>query len=271
MSPVDGERVVVEANDGIAAVRLKRPAKHNALDFRMFEAISAAIDEVAAAPGVRAVVLSGEGPSFCSGLDFPSFAAEERPVDSMFERRAGEDANLAQRVSIGWQALPVPVICAITGACIGGGAQIALGADLRTIAPDARISIREAHWGLIPDMGITRTLPRLVRMDVAKDLVMTARMLDGAEAVRLGLATRLAEDPLAAAHELAAEIASRSPDAVRRGKSLLERSWTMDAAGSLALEEELQRELLGSSNQIKAAIAGMSGEAAEFDDSTWSG
>ena len=141
----------------------------------------------------------------------------------MFERRDGEEANLAQRVSYGWQALPAPVICAVTGACIGGGAQIALGADVRMIAPDARMSIREAHWGLIPDMGITRTLPRLVRIDVAKELVLTARMLDGAEAVRVGLATRLAEDPLAAAHELAAEIAARSPDAIRRGKFLLER------------------------------------------------
>ena len=271
MTALDAERAVVEVRDGIADVRLTRAAKHNALDFRMFEAISAAIDEVADNPAVRAVVLSGEGPSFCSGLDFPSFAAEERPVDSMFERREGEDANLAQRVSVGWQALPVPVICAITGACIGGGAQIALGADLRTIAPDARVSIREAHWGLIPDMGITRTLPRLVRIDVAKDLVTTARMLDGAEAVRIGLATRLAEDPLAAAREMAAEIASRSPDAVRRGKFLIESTWNMDAAGSLALEEDLQRELLGSENQMRAVVAGMGGERAEFEDSTWTG
>lgn len=232
----------------------------------MFSAISEAIDEVAADSSVRAVVLSGEGPSFCSGLDFPSFLAEGEPIDSMFRRREGEDANLAQRVAIGWQTMAVPVICAITGACIGGGAQIALGADLRMIAPDARMSIREAHWGLIPDMGITRTLPRLVRIDVAKELVMSARMLDGAEAVRVGLATRLAEDPVAAAHELAAEIAARSPDAIRRGKLLLERSWTMDAAGSLSLEERLQRELLGSENQMKAVQAAMGGEPADFAD-----
>ena len=237
----------------------------------MFGAISSAIDEVGADPSVRAVVLSGEGPSFCSGLDFPSFLAEEHPIESMFERRDGEEANLAQRVSVGWQALPAPVICAVTGACIGGGAQIALGADVRLIAPEARMSIREAHWGLIPDMGITRTLPRLVRMDVAKELVLTARMLDGAEAVRVGLATRLAEDPLAAAHELAAEIAARSPDAVRRGKFLLEGAWAMDAAASLDLEERLQRELLGSANQIKAVTAAMGGDPAEFENSDWSG
>ena len=185
----------------------------------MFEAIGAAIDEVAADPSVRAVVLHGEGKSFCSGLDLASFAASGQPVESMFERRAGEDANLAQRVSYGWQLMPAPVIAAVHGNCIGGGAQIALGADVRIVAPDASISIREVHWGLIPDMGITRSLPRLVRFDVAKELVLTARIISGEEAVRLGLATTVAADPLAAARALAAEIAGRSPDATRRAKA----------------------------------------------------
>jgi enoyl-CoA hydratase/carnithine racemase len=268
VGPIGTQRVSVEVCDHIAAVRLTRSEKHNALDRAMFDAISGAIDEVAEDPSVRAVVLSGEGPSFCSGLDFPSFLAEGRPMDEMFVRRDGEDANLAQRVSVGWLNLPVPVVAAVHGACIGGGAQIALGCDFRIVAPDARVSIREAHWGLIPDMGITRTLPRLCRIDVAKELVLTARMLDGAEAVRVGLATRVSDDPLAAAHLLAEEIATRSPDAVRRGKSLLERSWTASAAESLALEEELQRELLGSENQMRAVGAAMSGEPAEFDDAS---
>jgi len=260
------ERVDVEIDGHVAEVRLSRPEKHNALDFAMFEGISAAIDRLAGERSVRAVVLHGEGKSFCSGLDFPSFLAEGRPIDAMLERRDGEDANLAQRVAYGWQTLAPPVIAAIHGNCIGGGAQIALGADVRIVSPDARLSIREAHWGLIPDMGITRSLPRLVRFDVAKELVLTARMLDGAEAVAAGLATRLADNPLAAARELADEIAARSPDATRRAKALLECGWTMSAEESLALEEELQRELLGSSNQMKAVQAGFSGEPAEFDD-----
>jgi len=260
------ERVDVEIDGHIAEVRLSRPEKHNALDFAMFEGIAAAIDRVGSDDSVRAVVLHGEGKSFCSGLDFPSFLAEGRPIDAMFERREGDDANLAQRVAYGWQTLPAPVIAAVHGNCIGGGAQIALGADVRIISADARVSIREAHWGLIPDMGITRSLPRLVRFDVAKELVLTARMLDGAEAVAAGLATRLSDDPLAAARELAAEIAARSPDATRRGKALLERGWTMPALESLALEEMLQRELLGSPNQIKAVQSGFSGEPADFDD-----
>jgi len=124
------------------------------------------------------------------------------------------------------------------------------------------------HWGLIPDMGITRSLPRLVRFDVAKELVLTARMISGEEAVRVGLATTVAADPLAAARELAAEIAARSPDATRRAKQLLERAWSLSAAESLALEEELQRELLGSANQIKAVEAGMDGSPGDFDDPT---
>jgi enoyl-CoA hydratase/carnithine racemase len=262
----DEQRVEVSIAGHVAEVRLDRPEKHNALDYAMFEAIGAAIDEVGGDPSVRAVVLHGAGPSFCSGLDLASFAASGRPVEDMFERRDGEDANRAQRVSYGWQLLPAPVICAIHGNCIGGGAQIALGADIRIIAPDATVSIREAHWGLIPDMGITRSLPRLVRFDIAKELVLTARMIGGADAVRLGLATTVSDEPLAAARELAAEIAARSPDATRRGKRLLERAWGMSAAESLALEEELQRELLGSPNQIRAVEAGMGGSPGDFDD-----
>ncbi len=259
-------RVTVAIRDHVAEVRLDRAAKHNALDFAMFEAIGAAIDEVAADPGVRAVVLHGDGKSFCSGLDLASFAASGRSVEDMFSRRAGEDANLAQRVSYGWQLLPAPVIAAVHGNCIGGGAQIALGADVRIVAADAAISIREVHWGLIPDMGITRSLPRLVRFDVAMELVTTARMISGEEAVRVGLATTVAADPLGAARELAAEIAGRSPDATRRAKQLLERAWNLPAAESLALEEELQRELLGSANQLRAVEAGMGGSPGDFDD-----
>ncbi len=260
------DRVAVAIDGHVAEVRLSRPDKHNALDFAMFEGIAAAIRRLEGERGVRAVVLCGEGPSFCSGLDFPSFLAEGRPIDEMLARSDGGEANVAQFVSYGWQQLPAPVIAAVHGNCIGGGAQIALGADVRLVAADARMSIREVHWGLIPDMGITRSLPRLARFDVAKELVLTGRFLDGAEAVAAGLATRVVADPLAAARELAAEIASRSPDATRRGKALLERAWTMDARESLALEEELQRELLGSPNQMKAVQAGMSGEQAEFED-----
>lgn len=266
MEAAGANRVTIEVSDHVAEVRLNRPDKHNALDLAMFEAINAAIERLRDASGVRAVVLSGNGPSFCSGLDFPSFLAAGRPIDEMLKPHPTSDANQAQHVAYGWQTLPMPVIAAVHGNCIGGGGQIALGADVRVVAPDARISIREVAWGLIPDMGISRSLPRLVRADIAKELLLTGRFVSGAEAVDIGLATRLGDDPLAAARSLAAEIAALSPDATRRAKTLLERGWNLPATESLALEEQLQRELLGTPNQIKAVQAGLSGEPADFDD-----
>ena len=262
------ERVSVEIADHVAEVRLTRPDKHNGLDYPMFEAINAAVTEVGADPSVRAVVLSGEGKSFCAGLDFMSVMAEGRPIEDSFVKREGEIANDFQRVAYGWQALPVPVIAALQGNVLGGGAQIALAADIRFAAHDLRFSILEIKWGLIPDMGLTQSLPRLVGADRAKELTWTGRKLDAEQAKELGLVTEIADDPLAAARALAAEIATKSPDAIRRGKHLLEQTWNAPAPEALALEEKLQRELLGSPNQIKAVQAGMSGEPADYDDAS---
>lgn len=261
-------RVSVEISEHVAAVTLTRPDKHNGLDYPMFAAINDAIDEVAADRSVRAVVLSGAGPSFCAGLDFASVLAADRAIEESFVRRDGEIANEFQRVAYGWQELPVPVIAALHGNCLGGGCQIALGADIRIAAPDTRLSVLEIKWGLIPDMGLTQSLPRLVGLDVAKELTFTGRIVAAPEAAELGLLTRIADDPRAAADALAAEIATRSPDAIRRGKRLLERTFNAPAGEALALEEELQRELLGSPNQLAAVRAGMTGEPAEFADAT---
>jgi enoyl-CoA hydratase/carnithine racemase len=263
---MDSERVRVEVDERVATVALTRPDKHNGLDHAMFEALGEAIDEVGADRSIRAVVLCGEGPSFCAGLDFASFMAEGRPLDGMFFRREGADANFAQRVAYGWQTVPVPVIAAVQGNCLGGGAQIALAADIRIAAPDLKLSILEIKWGLIPDMGITQSLPRLVGVDVAKELTWTGRKLDADAAAELGLVSRIAENPLAAAHELASEIATKSPDAIRRGKRLLDGAWRAPAAEGLALEQQLQSEMLGSPNQVAAIQAGLSGEPAEFAD-----
>jgi enoyl-CoA hydratase/carnithine racemase len=215
---------------------------------------------------VRAVVLSGEGRSFCAGLDFQSVLAEGRPIEDSFLRRDGEIANDFQRVAYGWQQLPVPVIAAVQGNCLGGGCQIALAADIRIAAPDLRLSVLEIKWGLIPDMGLTQSLPRLVGIDVAKELTFSGRIVEAEEALELGLVTRLSEEPLTAAEQLAAEIAERSPDAIRRDKLLFERTWNAPAAEALALEEELQRELLGSPNQLAAVEAAIAGRSAEFSD-----
>jgi enoyl-CoA hydratase/carnithine racemase len=264
-------RVDVRVADHVAVVTLARPDKHNALDLPMFEQIAEAAEHLAAEPGVRAVVLHGDGPSFCSGLDVMSIMAAGGGVSGLTDRVEGESPNLFQRVAYDWIRMPVPVIAALHGNCFGGGLQIALGADIRIAAPDTRLSVMEARWGLIPDMSITRTLPRLVSIDVAKELTFTGRIVSGEEAASLGVVTRTAADPLAAASELAAEIAGRSPDAVRRAKRLYDESWTAPAHETLALEAELQLELIGSPNQLAAVAAGFKREPAEFTDPEPSG
>jgi enoyl-CoA hydratase/carnithine racemase len=260
------ERVRIEIDDHVALVTLARPDKHNALDVAMFEAITAACERLADEPGLRAVVLHGEGPSFCSGLDVAGVMYAGEGLDGLVQRLREDPPNWFQRVAYGWVTLPVPVIAAVHGACFGGGLQIALGADIRIAAPDARLSVMEMKWGLIPDMSITRTLPRLVRIDVAKELTYTGRVLSASEASQLGLVTWVTGDPLGGARALAAEIATRSPDAVRAAKRLFEESWTAPPDQTLALEAELQRGLIGSPNQLAAVSAGFTKEPAEFVD-----
>ncbi len=259
-------RVRVAVADHVAVVTLTRPDKHNALDLPMFEAIIAAAECVSCEPGVRAVVLHGEGPSFCSGLDVMGVTGAGRGLEELTEPLRGVVPNFFQRAAYDWIRVPVPVIAALHGNCLGGGLQIALGADVRFAAPDARLSVMEIKWGLIPDMSLTRTLPRLVGIDVAKELAFTGRVLTGIEAQALGVVTHVSDDPLAAARELAAEISSRSPDAIRSAKRLFDESWTGSPAETLALEAALQLGLIGSPNQLAAVQAGFTKTPAEFVD-----
>ena len=262
------DRIRVEiADGGIADVRLVRGEKHNGLDGAMFERLVEAAGEVAADPRLRVAVLSGEGPSFGAGLDFKAvMSGSGLDPERAFARADGEIANFAQRATYGWHRLPVPVIAALHGACLGGGLQLALAADVRIAAPDTRLSVMEIRYGLIPDMGLTQTLPGLVRADVAKELTFTGRIVEAEEALELGLVTRLADDPRAEALGLAREIATKSPDAVRAAKRLLNEAWRAPAAEGLGLEAALQRALLGSPNQLAAVQAALSGEPAEFSD-----
>jgi enoyl-CoA hydratase/carnithine racemase len=262
------ERVRVHVGeDGVATATMVRADKHNALDQAMVEGIIGAAEQLAGDRSVRAVVLHGEGPSFCSGLDIASFMAGPMGTDALLARDEGRAANFAQRTACDWAAVPVPVIAAIHGNCFGGGMQIALGADMRIATPDARLSIMEVKWGLVPDMGITQSLPRLVGIDVAKELTMTGRIVSGEDAAALGLVTRCADDPLEAALTLAREIAGRSPDAVRAAKRLYDQTWTSDdAVAALKLETDLQVALIGSPNQIEAVRAGMMKEPGNFTD-----
>ena len=265
---MSSDRVRIEVADHVATVTMVRSDKHNALDMGMFEGLAGAAARLRSEPGVRAVVLHGEGPSFCSGLDVASFMTGPVGIDDLLAREEGNPANLPQRVATDWSLVPVPVIAAIHGNCFGGGLQIALGADLRIAAPDARLCVMEIKWGLVPDMGITQTLPRLMGVDRAKELTFTGRRVDGSEAERLGLVTSVADDPLAAAQALAAEIAGRSPDAIRAAKQLYDRTWAggMSPADALVLETELQVGLMGSPNQIAAVTAAMTRQPGVFTD-----
>ena len=261
------DRVSVTITDHVADVRMVRADKHNGLDWRMFVALNEALDELRSADGVRVVVLSGEGPSFCAGLDFKSFAEGNGDLaGDGFAGVEGSIANHAQRVAYGWRELEVPVVAALRGNCLGGGCQIALAADIRLAAPDTRLSVMEIKYGLIPDMSLWQTLPRLVGDDVARELAYTARIVEAEEALALGLVTRIEADPLAAAKALAAEIAARSPDAIRRAKRLANEAPNLSAVEGLAREAELQKELIGSPNQIAAVTAALTKQPAAFAD-----
>ncbi len=260
------DRVRVDIEGGIAQVVLTRGAKHNGLDRQMFEALIAAGRQLQSAPGLRAVVLSGEGPSFCAGLDFVSFMREGLDIPALLAREEGEAANYVQQAAWVWTEVPVPVVAALHGNVFGGGLQLALAADIRYVTADAALSIREIKWGLIPDMTASQTLRHLVRLDVAKELVFTGRSVDGNEAVALGLATRVEDDPKAAATATARAIATRSPDAIRGGKRLLNEAWAVDTAAGLRMEEDIQRGLLGKPNQLEAVAAGMQKRTPKFTD-----
>jgi enoyl-CoA hydratase/carnithine racemase len=262
----DRVRVGIGA-DGVATVTMVRAEKHNALDQAMFDGLMNAAQQLAADTSVRAVVVHGEGKSFCSGLDIASFMAGDGGTDVLLTRDDNRLANFAQRVVYDWSLVPAPVIAAIHGNCFGGGLQIALGADIRIAAPDSKLCIMEIKWGLVPDMGITQTLPRLVPIDVAKELTFTGRTVSGSDGFALGLVTRIADDPLAAALALAGEIAQKSPDAIRAAKRLYNETWcSSDTAAALLLETELQVGLIGGPNQIAAVTAGMSGDRPAFVD-----
>ena len=258
------ERVTLCISEGIADVRLASPDKLNALDGAMFEALVTTGERLAADRTLRAVVLSGEGRAFSAGLDVASFVGAGGR--DLFARSAASPANFAQRAAWVWTELPVPVVAAVHGVAFGGGLQIALAADLRIVAPDARLSVMEIKWGLVPDMSGTQTLRRLVRLDVAKELTFTGRIVSGVEAVELGLATRLADSPRDAALELAREIAGREPRAVRAAKRLLDASGVVGVAEGLRLEEELQRTLIGKPNQLEAVRANVEKRAPRFQD-----
>jgi len=268
------DRVIVTIENGIAEVRFNRPDKRNALDREQFAAIAAAGESLKSADQVRAVVLVGEGESFCAGLDFSMFAGMASGGGTGNADDGGNPGTIAegaithlgQQICWVWQELPMPVIAAVHGHALGGGFQIALGADIRIAHPDTQWSVREVHWGLVPDMTGTFMLGKLVRQDLARELTYTARMIGGTEAYDLGLVTRLSHDPYDDAMALATEIAGRSPGAVRGAKALFNRAFTEGAAEQFAMEREVIRAPIGTPNQVEAIMSNMETRPPVFTD-----
>ena len=256
------DRVLIDISDGIAHVRFNRPDKRNALDGDQFAAIVEAGESLKGNKKVNVVVVSGEGKSFCAGIDLASLggmASGERGNGARAPQASdmadGRITHLGQQAAWVWQELPMPVVAAVHGHALGGGCQIALGADIRIAHPDTKFSVRETYWGLVPDMAGTVLMQGLVRADVMKDIVLSARIFDGREAHAIGIATRLSDDPLADAFEWAREICGRSPDAVRGAKRLLNRLTLEFAAEQFAAEREIIGGLIGKANQREAVMS----------------
>ena len=272
------ELVTIDVDNGIADVRLNRPEKYNALSPEMFRTLVESGEHLMDRKDVRVVVLSGNGPGFCAGLDFTSFQgmadrSERKPqrANRRPEPRAVDEdrpENDAQRSAYIWKRLPMPVIAAMHGVAYGGGCQIALAADIRIAAPEAKLSVMEIKWGIVPDVSLTQTIRDLVPLDVAKELTFTGRILSASDAHSLGLITHVSEDPLTEAMNLAAEIASKNPDAIRAGKQLFETSWHADAATGLKLEAALNARIIGTANQLEAIKANFEDRPPVFQDAS---
>jgi len=265
------ERITVTMRGHVADVRMVREDKMNALDNAMFEALVETGERLKNERGVRAVVLSGSGRAFCAGLDtsnFQAMASGERQGGSRIiaPSRTPGGANRAQQAVMVWREIAVPVIAAVHGVAYGGGFQLALGADIRLVAPDAKLAILEIKWGLIPDMAGIVLLKTLLRDDVVRELTYSGRIFTGEEAKTLGLATRVCADPYAEALALAEEIASKNPDAIRAAKRLLNLAPQADQRAILRAETEEQVTLIGSPNQVEAALSGLQKRAAVFKD-----
>jgi enoyl-CoA hydratase/carnithine racemase len=272
------DRVLCTITNGVADVRMNRPDKINALDGAMFAGLVEVGEALRTDKSVRAVVLSGEGRGFCAGLDFGSFQAMagggaglDRVLPSTGDpedpsKLPGKITHQGQQACWVWQEIPVPVIAAVHGVALGGGCQIALGADMRYVTADAQMSILEIRWGLLPDMTGTQMLPRLVGLDVAKELTFSGRMVRGEEAVAIGLATKVCVSPLEEALATAQEIARKSPEAVRGAKALLNMAGQVSLAEGFAAERREIKKLIGSANQVEAVTAFFEKRPANYAD-----
>lgn len=249
--------------DGVAQVIINRPDKMNALNKELMLALIETGEAIKADKSVRVVVMSGEGKNFCGGLDMSMFASGE--IVNLPERTHGI-TNVFQQVSWVWHEVPVPVIAAVHGSCVGGGLQIICGADMRYMHPDTKLSIMEMKWGLIPDMGGTQLWKNFVREDIIRELTYTARIFTAKEGYDYGFVTRLTDSPLEDAMDLAKQIAGKNPDAIRASKRMLNQQAQANDADGLMIESVEQQAIIGKPNQMEAVRANFEKRAPVFSD-----
>ena len=261
------DRVSIDlADNGVAQVRFTRGDKMNALDGAQFEAVLEAGQALREMKGLRVAVLSGEGRAFCAGLDLSSMATGgSNPQAKLVDRTHG-NANRAQEAAMTWRKCPVPVIAAVHGVCFGGGLQIASGADIRVVHPATRMAVMEMKWGLVPDMGGYALWRGLVRDDTLRELTYTNREFSGEEALGLGFATMIDEDPLARATALAETIANKNPDAIRGSKRLFKVMQEEGEDAILLAESREQDGIMRTPNQVEAVMAEMEKRPPRFAD-----
>lgn len=258
------DSILVDINEHVATVTLNRPDKLNAADLSVFNGMIEAGETLAERDDVRAIVLQGAGRSFSTGLDVKSLMTDGSFTTKAFSVTDKSPANFAQRAAFVWQEVPQPVVAAVHGQCFGAGLQFALAADIRIGAPDVDMRVLEIKWGLVPDMSLTQTALHCVPIDVLKELTFTGRSVEADEAVRVGLLTRVTDNPQEAARELATLIASKSPDATRRAKQLFNEGWRSNLKASLELEAQLQLEVMGKPNQMEAVMSNLERRDAKF-------
>jgi len=269
------DRITLTIEDHVAHVTLSRADKMNALDNEMFEAIPMVGEQLRSDPSIRVVIVSGDGGNFSAGLDKSNFSSilEKKGVSlepgepaMVLANRTHGIANALQYVVWMWRELPMPVIAAIDGFCLGGGLQIALGADFRYARPDSQFSILEMRWGIVPDMGSTQIMRHMIRDDVIRELTYTARIFGAEQAKEWGFITEIVDNPLEHALNTAKQIAYKNPDAIQAAKKILEASNYQTAAEGLLMESVEQDDIMGTPNQIEAVMAELQKRKPTFKD-----
>jgi enoyl-CoA hydratase/carnithine racemase len=246
--------VLLEIRDNIAIVTLNRPEKANAFDGKMWLSLEEVTEKIRLNAEIKAVVLTGAGKAFCGGLDINQVISEGICLDGKTLRPGFECLQYLSGIFTQIERLPVPVIAAVNGGCIGLGMELALVCDIRLASEKAVFSIPEVVFGLVPDCGGTQRLPRLIGPAMAKELIFTGRRIDGAEALRIGLVNHLylPEKLIEEACRMAAEIAANPLEAVQASKRCLNTAMNSVLDAGLLFETTAALTVLG--EKVKTMI-----------------